>query len=194
MDTLVIRRESAPAFEAQYTLPMGGRQLLRRYTRSEPTAESGNPEIVRLMLRIVGGASDPRVAAERINRWVFDSVNKHVAFGIPDALRVLHSRVGDCKEHTQLFVALARSAGVPTRIASGLVYLDGKFYYHVWPEIFLEGWVAVDPTFGQFPADAAHVRFLLGGLDRQAEVVRLIATLRIDVLAARDSVRSLKAE
>ena len=30
---------------------------------------------------------------------------------------------------------------------------DGKFYYHAWPEVLLRDWVAVDPTFGQFPAD-----------------------------------------
>jgi len=45
-------------------------------------------------------------------------------------------------------------------------------------------WVAVDPTFGQFPADASHLRFVYGGLDRQAELLRLMGTLRIDVLTA----------
>ena len=35
-------------------------------------------------------------------------------------------------------------------------------------------WVAVDPTFGQFPADAAHLRFALGGLSRQTELLQLL--------------------
>jgi len=43
-------------------------------------------------------------------------------------------------------------------------------------------WVAVDPTFGQFPADAEHLRFVYGGLARQAELLRLMGTLKIDVL------------
>ena len=82
-------------------------------------------------------------------------------------------------------VALARAAGIPARVAAGLAFLDGKFYYHAWPEIWLERWVAVDPTFGQFPADASHLRFTIGGLGKQAELLRLMGTLRIDVLSAR---------
>ena len=52
---------------------------------------------------------------------------------------------GDCNEHTVLFVALARALGLPARTAVGLVYLDGSFYYHAWPEVWLGEWVAVDP-------------------------------------------------
>jgi hypothetical protein len=62
------------------------------------------------------------------------------------------------------------------------VYIDGKFYYHAWPEIRLRDWVAVDPTLGQFPADAGHLRFVSGGLDRQADLLGLLGRLTIDVL------------
>jgi hypothetical protein len=61
----------------------------------------------------------------------------------------------------------------------------GKFYYHAWPEVWLNDWVAVDPTFGQFPADAAHLRFAVGGLAQQADLIRLIGNLKIDVLEAK---------
>jgi transglutaminase-like putative cysteine protease len=121
--------------------------------------------------------------AERINTWVHDSVTNRITFGVPSALQVLESRVGDCNEHTQLFVALARAVGLPARIAAGLAYVDGKFYYHAWPEVLLADWVAVDPTFGQFPADAAHLRFVVGGLTHQVELLRLMGNLKIDVLA-----------
>jgi hypothetical protein len=102
--------------------------------------------------------------------------------GVPDALQVLSARRGDCNEHTQLFLALARAAGIPARSASGLAYLGGKFYYHAWPEVYLGSWVAVDPTFGQFPADAAHLRFVTGGLAKQTTLLRLMGRLQIDVL------------
>ena len=42
---------------------------------------------------------------------------------LPSALEVLKTRVGDCNEHTTLYVAMARSLGIPARIAVGLVYL-----------------------------------------------------------------------
>ena len=110
---------------------------------------------------------------------------KRTTIGVPNAQNVLRTRTGDCNEHAQLFTAMARFLGIPTRVAAGLVYVDGKFYYHAWPEVYLTDWVAVDPTFGQVPADAGHLRFTVGGLSRQAELLRLIGTLKIDVVSAR---------
>jgi transglutaminase-like putative cysteine protease len=150
----------------------------------EPLLESNSPEIRTLAQRLRGTATDPRVVAERLNRWAYDSLRKEITVGVPSALVTLRSRVGDCNEHTQLYVALARAAGIPARVAAGLAYLDGKFYYHAWPEVWLERWVAVDPTFGQFPADASHLRFTIGGLGRQAELLRLMGALHVDVISA----------
>jgi len=49
--------------------------------------------------------------------------------------------------------------------------------------VWLGEWVALDPTFGQAPADAAHIRFVVGGLAQQVEIVRLIGNLNIEVLS-----------
>ncbi len=149
----------------------------------EPLLQSNDHRIAQLAHRIRGRERDPRVIAERLTAWVHDSIGDRITFGVPNALSVLETRSGDCNEHTQLFVALSRAAGLPARIAAGLAYVDGKFYYHAWPEIFLDEWVPVDPTFGQFPADAAHLRFIVGGLARQTELLRLMGNLRIDVLS-----------
>ena len=185
-DTLIVRREAPAALSASYVLPHGGRQAVPELTMAEPLVQSSHPEIVKLAARLARGQRDPRIVAERINRWVYDSLEKRITFGIPSALQVLRSRRGDCNEHAQLYVALARASGIPARIAAGLAYIDGKFYYHAWPEVYLTTWVAVDPTFGQFPADAAHLRFIVGGLGRQAELLRLMGRLRIELLD-RDS-------
>ena len=181
-DVLIVTRESAGALEASYSLPDGGRRAVPELTMAEPLVQSSHPEIRKLAARLARGQRDPRIVAERINRWVYDSLEKRITFGIPSALQVLRSRSGDCNEHAQLYVALARAAGIPARIAAGLAYIDGKFYYHAWPEVFLRNWVAVDPTFNQFPADASHLRFVVGGLGRQAELLRLMGKLRIEVL------------
>jgi transglutaminase-like putative cysteine protease len=185
-DTLTITRETPNALEAAYALPNGARAtVMGVFLDPEPLLEVRNPEIVALAMRLRGNESNPRVVAERINRWVYDSLEKRITVGVPSALATLHSRRGDCNEHAQLYVALARAAGIPARVAAGLAFLDGKFYYHAWPEIWLEQWVAVDPTFGQFPADASHLRFSIGGLGKQAELLRLMGALRIDVLSSR---------
>jgi transglutaminase-like putative cysteine protease len=184
-DTLTVTREPPVALQAAWKLPYGARaSVMSVFLDPEPLLESRSPEIMQLALRLRGTESDPRVVAERINRWVYDSLRKEINVGVPSALGTLRARVGDCNEHTQLYVALARAAGIPARIAAGLAYLDGKFYYHAWPEVFLERWIAVDPTFGQFPADASHLRFTVGGLGRQAELLRLMGALQIDVISA----------
>jgi transglutaminase-like putative cysteine protease len=105
---------------------------------------------------------------------------------VPSALEVLESRRGDSNEHTVLFVAMARAMGLPARPSAGVVYVDGQFYYHAWPEVYLNGWVPVDPTFGQFPADASHIRFTVGGLARPMELVQLVGQLSIDILDAQE--------
>jgi hypothetical protein len=116
---------------------------------------------------------------------VYETLEKRITVSVPSAVQVLETRRGDCNEHTVLFVALARALGIPARTAAGLVYLNGHFYYHAWPEVYLRGWVAVDPTFGQLPADAAHIRFTIGGLARQMELIRLIGHLNVTVIDAR---------
>ncbi|MFI5255653.1 MAG: transglutaminase family protein [Gemmatimonadales bacterium] len=184
-DTLTITREDPTAMRAAYRLPDGARGTpMALFLGAEPLLETRSREIQSLARRLRGRDTDPRVVAQRINLWVYDSLAKKITIGVPSALATLRTRVGDCNEHAQLYVALARAAGIPARIAAGLAYLDGKFYYHAWPEVWLERWVAVDPTFGQFPADASHLRFTVGGLGRQAELLRLMGALQIDVLSA----------
>ncbi|HET7372854.1 MAG TPA: transglutaminase-like domain-containing protein, partial [Gemmatimonadaceae bacterium] len=194
-DTLRIVQETDSALVARYRLfprrsDTASRLRDTAYTNAERLIQSDDRRMRGLAIHIIKRERDPRLAAELINTWVHDSIRPRVTFGIPSAMQVLESRTGDCNEHTQLFVALARAVGIPARVTAGLAYLDGKFYYHAWPEILLNGWVAVDPTFGQFPADAAHLRFVVGGLTRQTELLRLMGNLKIDVLSVNGSSRA----
>lgn len=187
-DTLRVSMETPLQMRAPWRLnerTRGFRDRFRAELQEEPLLQVNNRDIVNLAVRIAGNERDPRVIAERINAWVYDSIAKEITITVPSALQVLRDRRGDCNEHTQLYVALARAIGIPARIATGLAYVNGKFYYHAWPEVWMNEWVAVDPTFGQFPADAAHLRFVSGGLTRQGELLRLVGTLRIEVLNAR---------
>ncbi len=68
---------------------------------------------------------------------------------------------------------------------AGLVLMDGKFYYHAWNEVYVGQWVTVDPTFGQFPADASHIRLAEGGPDKQMELIKAVGKIKIKVLEAR---------
>lgn len=155
-----------------------------RYLAPEPFIESDAPEIVAEARAATAGASSPRERAERLVRHVSELLEKKPTVSLPSALEVLRTRVGDCNEHTALFVALARASALPARIAVGLVYLRGGFYYHAWPEVYVEErgralWLPVDPTLNQFPADATHLRLARGGLDRQAVIMPLIGRLEM---------------
>jgi hypothetical protein len=131
---------------------------------------------------IVKKEKDARAAAKLLNTWVYDTINKQPVVSIPSAVEVLKQKVGDCNEHTTLYTAFARAAGIPSRMAAGIVYLKNGFYYHAWPEIWLGEWTAIDPTFNQFPADATHIRFVTGDLGRQADILKLVGKLKVDVL------------
>jgi hypothetical protein len=150
---------------------------LDRFLGPEPFIESDAPEIKAEAERMVAGVTGTRERAERLTREVNTLIEKKPTVSLPSALEVLRTKVGDCNEHTALFVALARSIGIPARINVGLVYVHGAFYYHAWPEVYIdEGkgrglWLPVDPTFDQFPADATHVRLARGGLDKQASIL-----------------------
>ena len=162
-----------------------------RYLAPEFFIESDAPAIVEEAARAVQGVSGTRARAERLTRYVNALIDKKPTVSLPSALEVLRTKVGDCNEHTVLYVAMARASGIPARIAVGLVFVrgaQGAFYYHAWPEVYLdEGagrglWLPVDPTLNQFPADGTHIRLVRGGLDQQAAIVPLIGRLRMTVL------------
>jgi transglutaminase-like putative cysteine protease len=154
----------------------------------EPFIESDAEPIRSEAERGVATADDdPRSRAERLVRHVHSIIEKKPTVSLPSALEVLKTRVGDCNEHTALYVAMARAIDIPARIAVGLVYLRGAFYYHAWAEVWLdEGpgglWLPVDPTLNQFPADATHLRLARGGLEQQAGILGLIGQARLEVL------------
>jgi transglutaminase-like putative cysteine protease len=158
------------------------------YLKPEVFIESDALEIKDAAEKATQGAATTALKAERLTRYVNALLDKKPTMSLPSALEVLRTRVGDCNEHTALYVALARSIGVPARIAVGLVFLRGAFYYHAWPEVYISGegvtprWIAVDPTLNEFPADATHLRIVRGGLDKQAVVLPLIGRAQIDVV------------
>ena len=71
----------------------------------------------------------------------------------------LRQRIGYCEQFAGTFAAMARSIGVPARVAvgftQGVQQADGSFSVlgknaHAWPEVWFDGlgWVAFEPTPG----------------------------------------------
>jgi transglutaminase-like putative cysteine protease len=158
----------------------GGQGGLDEYLKETMFIQSKDPAIVSLTKDIIRDEKDKLKRTRLIYEWVYKNIKKVPVISLPMATEVLRTRQGDCNEHTTLFTALARAAGIPSRVAIGLTYKDGFFYYHAWPEVYLNKWVAIDPTLGQFPADASHIRLLTGDIDKQLQILAIIGKLKIE--------------
>ncbi len=160
------------------------------YLAPEALIEADDPAIVEAVNGVIGDETDALTVARRLEEWVHHELEKTPVVALPSARTVLEQRRGDCNEHTALFTAMARAAGLPTRVAAGIVYTEslfsqGSFYYHAWPEVWLGQWVPLDPTFGQLPADATHIKLVQGGLDQQVELIGVIGGLSVEVVEVR---------
>ena len=148
---------------------------------STPYIQSDAEEIVEKSREITGTITEDRKKIEALANWVFETLEKRPVLGIPDALTTLANLRGDCNEHASLFTALARAAGIPTKIAAGVVFHKGAFYYHAWNEVCLYGrWISLDTTTMQFPADLSHLKFVEGELQEQVRIGALLNTLEIE--------------
>jgi hypothetical protein len=177
-DVIEIHRGNVPS---SYRLPYAQKEL-QEYLQPNAFIQSDDKKIIDQSVKILAGEKDAREAAKKLTAWTYAALTKKAVVSIPSALEVLKQREGDCNEHTALYTALARSAGIPTRMAAGIVYMENGFYYHAWPEVWVGAWMPVDPTFNQFPADATHIRFITGNLDRQSDIMKLVGKLRVEVL------------
>jgi transglutaminase-like putative cysteine protease len=100
-----------------------------------------------------------------LNRQIaFDTDPTHTATTAAQAFAL---RRGVCQDITHIFVAAARSLGIPARYVGGHFHrADGVISQeagHAWAEAYVEnlGWVGFDPTNGICITDA-HVRVAVG--------------------------------
>ena len=143
--------------------------------------DSTNPEIVRAAQKIILGAPNQQEMVKRITKFVYKHIsNKNYNHGNMSASEVLRTKSGDCTEHSALFAALARAAGIPAKMVYGVVLSpDGEFFFHNWNEVFADGkWITVDSTFDLIPADSSRITLIYGGSDSKSREQVSISVLR----------------
>ncbi|NTU59550.1 MAG: transglutaminase domain-containing protein, partial [Deltaproteobacteria bacterium] len=177
--------------------------------RPSALVDSDSPEVVRLAERALAGAKTrtPTEEAEALRRFVHGFVTrKDLSVGFASAGQVARTAQGDCTEHAVLLAALLRARGVPSRAASGLLFVDhflghyGVFGYHMWTQAWLDRgggarWVDLDATLDAAPDDrsfdAAHITLSTSALGDNDVVndllhlVPLLGRLSIEVLEPR---------
>ncbi len=126
---------------------------------------NGIPDSIRqTAAQIVRGASSDYTKALALQNWFRD--NFRYSLNVPPGhddnamLRFLSARQGYCEQFAGTFAVMARSLGLPTRVAVGFTpgQLESDGFYHVralnahaWPEVLLGryGWVSFEPTPGR---------------------------------------------
>ncbi len=174
------------------TLPAGAslsdedRERLAEYLKATDEIQADHERIRKRARRIVRRRRDPLEQARAISRWVYRHVEGEEFSDYETALDVLIHLKGDCTEHTLLFVALCRAAGLPAREVSGLVYAgpaERVFGMHQWAQVYVGEWVDVDPALNQCPVDATHIALDTED-DGWFEVLGAFSDIRIEVLRA----------
>ena len=177
---LRVRKESLPE-RSPLRLDRDTRERLREFLSPEPLIQSDHRDIAAQVRDIVSPGDDMATKARKITRWVHRNIEKRPVLSVPNALETLTHRRGDCNEHAVLLAALARAEGIPAQVEAGLVYMDGRFYYHAWNALYPGRWVTADSSLGQIPADVTHIR-LLRGTGRQVDLVGVIGKLKLEIV------------
>lgn len=128
----------------------GNRKGLEKHLANTPLLRTDN-KAIKSKAEELKKSSNP---LKEISRFVYIHINNKTA-GLPliSAPIIMKNRTGDCTEHAVLAAALFRSAGIPSRGVTGMIFVPefmGKknvFVYHMWIEVFHMGrWQPIDPT------------------------------------------------
>jgi hypothetical protein len=179
------RRPDTAALPA-LVLPIENPDVLR-WRQATAFVQSDEAKIIDKAREILGGETDALKASALLCTWVFQNVRNTYSARLTNALEVLDSLEGDCTEHSILFIALARAAGLPAREVAGLIYVDYPrpgFYFHQWAKVWAGEWIDVDPTFNQPLADVTHIKLAEGDHFQQTRLIPVIGNLKVDVLDA----------
>lgn len=126
--------------------------------------------------------------AETLRLGVYRHVRKkNFSRGFSSAAQVVVEAEGDCTEHAVLLAALCRGAGIPARVAAGLVMLppaDGQtqpmMAYHMWTLIWNgDRWQGLDATLETPPTFADRIMLVSSDLASGNEYSCLLPVLQV---------------
>ncbi len=169
-------------------IPVHGKQF-KRWLGASAGIEVGDKDVQALAKQIVGNETDAYKAACKIRDWVYANMKYDLDAGTASsAVAALKARKGVCTNYAILYTALARAAGIPTKMVVGLVYGTwdgpGEFQFHTWAESYVGQWVAFEPTWGDDVVDATHIKMLEGGVETVSDYYRATGRMTAEVISA----------
>ena len=175
-----------------------------RYLAPTTWLDHEDPRVRELLIEAaLGEEMSAAERAEILRRFVHAYLTETgLGTALATAGEVAVTRAGDCTENSVLLSALLRAAEIPSRVVTGLIYVDRFagarqiFGYHMWSQAWLDGrWVDLDSTTPN-PFDAAHLALGTSALDEDtgwSDLGRIAGTLgglEIEVVEVDGDVRS----
>ena len=151
---LLIVKPRRPALASKLQLPVTTPELVQFLN---PAGSREDPTVSAQAREIAGADRDAWSVARKLADWTFKNLKWKRVDGA-SAGATLATREADCLEFSELFVAMARTVGLPARIVSGLAHGGSSFGGHAWVEIWAGEWIELDPTWGTNFVDATHIR------------------------------------
>lgn len=167
-------------FTGKVKLPVAG-DSFKMYLEDSMYITPSSPEVKKLTAQIVGNETDAWKATQKLVDWVFNYIKPAL---IPETLtteQILQKKEGKCVEYAVLFASLARAAGLPTRLALGERFQDNMWIGHMWNEVWLGEWVAVDASHNQASPDALLLKFVHSDSVLGTQDVRLGLTGKLGI-------------
>jgi hypothetical protein len=153
------------------------------FLRSNNYLQTEHPKVIAAAKEAVADSSEPWDKARRIEKWVHDNLSEKNFSKVFDSAAIVAEKLeGDCTEHGVLLAAMARVAGIPSRVAVGLVYAQrlGAFGYHMWSEVYVGGrWVPLDGTLGLGHASPTHIKLADASLDGADAMIAFLPVARV---------------
>lgn len=155
----------------------------QKYLEEKPYWQVNAPEIQKLAKELKSPEAIYKFVVKALTYDFSRVTDDKPRLGALNALKKPDSAV--CLEYTDLFIALARAAGIPAREVDGYAYTENprqrplslvKDILHAWPEYYddkKKTWIMVDPTWGSTTGgidyfsvlDFDHVTFVRKGID-----------------------------
>jgi transglutaminase-like putative cysteine protease len=171
-------------FAKKQTFPAPKPDIVTKYLAKTNLWQTDDPKIIELAKKL----KTPRAIYDYVRTYLsydYERVAPNVE-RLGASLALQNPKNAICTEFTDLFIAIARAAGIPAREVEGYAYTDNPRIQplslvadvlHSWPEYWdqdKQSWIPIDPTWGSTSGidyfdklDLKHFAFVIHGENPQ---------------------------
>jgi hypothetical protein len=165
------------------------------FTTPNTMVDSDDPVIRSLAKKAGAGSKNIFDLSQKLFQFSHHFITKkNFRIGFASATEVARTREGDCTEHAVFLAALGKVMGIPSRVASGLVFMknfqnkENILGFHMWTEFLLKGkWVPLDSALKKLGAHPDRITLSVSSLDGNSvadvsvRIAEMIGNLRVSI-------------